>query len=120
MGRKNSSLTMAEEIVLVEHIKILSRYLKAREQLEADLGGREPTREEWASNLNISPDELALQMMASARAQVRMRLCVCVCVRARGWVHVDVLVFGGGFLFCDVPIAMLAVWPMHTRQVTAR
>lgn len=68
---------MAEDIVLVEHIKLLSRYLKAREELEAELGGREPSREEWAASLNISPDELALQMVASAQAQV----CACVCVR---------------------------------------
>ncbi|CAM9629829.1 unnamed protein product, partial [Ectocarpus fasciculatus] len=65
-------LTMAEEIVLVGEVKLLARYLKTRGQLEEDLGGREPTREEWAASLNISTEELAHQMVASARAQERI------------------------------------------------
>ncbi|CBN77105.1 RNA polymerase sigma factor [Ectocarpus siliculosus] len=65
-------MTIAEEILLVEEVKILARYLKTREQLEAELGGREPTREEWAASLNISTEELAHQMVASARAQERI------------------------------------------------
>ncbi|CAM9944273.1 unnamed protein product, partial [Ectocarpus sp. 12 AP-2014] len=56
-------MTIAEEILLVEEVKLLARYLKTREQLEAELGGREPTREEWAASLNISTEELAHQMM---------------------------------------------------------
>lgn len=78
---------MAEEIVLVEEVKLLSQYLKARELLEVELGGRDPTREEWASSLNISTEELTNQMMASARAQVCVCGCGCVCgrVRERDW-----------------------------------
>lgn len=80
---------MAEEIVLVEEVKLLARYLKTREQLEAELGGREPTREEWAASLNISTEELAQQMMASARAQVSTvpfaRLCIELGFISRGW-----------------------------------
>lgn len=68
-------MTIAEEILLVEEVKLLARYLKTREQLEAELGGREPTREEWAASLNISTEELAHQMIASARAQVFMYCC---------------------------------------------
>lgn len=64
--------------MLVEEVKLLSRYLKAREQLEMELGGREPTREEWASSLGISTEELARQMVVSARAQVGVRMCLCV------------------------------------------
>lgn len=76
---------MAEEILFVEDIKLLSRYLKTREQLESELGGREPTREEWASSLNISTDELARQMMASALAQVCACMCwMCVAGQGRG------------------------------------
>lgn len=71
-------MTVAEEIMLVEEVKLLSRYLKARELLQAELGGRDPTREEWASSLNISTAELANQMMASARAQVCACACACV------------------------------------------
>ncbi|CAM9565443.1 unnamed protein product, partial [Hapterophycus canaliculatus] len=71
-ANKIGRISMAEETMLVEEVKILSRYLKAREQLEMELGGREPTRDEWASSLGISTEELARQMVVSARAQERI------------------------------------------------
>ncbi|CAM9878062.1 unnamed protein product, partial [Scytosiphon promiscuus] len=69
---KIGRISTAEETILIEEVKLLSRYLKAREELEMELGGREPTREEWASSLGISTEELARQMVVSARAQERI------------------------------------------------
>lgn len=64
-------MTVAEETLLVEEVKVLSAYLKMRSNLAVAFG-REPSRDEWAASVGISTEQLARQMRASQLAQERI------------------------------------------------
>lgn len=59
---RSQAMTVAEEKVLVEHVKVLAGYLKTRSALAVALD-RDPSEDEWAASVGASVEELRMQVL---------------------------------------------------------